>query len=117
MMPAVNWLLPGTFSCFMIVSTRRDMVLSPRPSRYLIAPLDRLRYIHAQQSYPGEEVIEMSGGFLPRMDIFAVNWIVRRIGIGATLVAMVVAVIAIAAGLYATKHGTPLASGLIWVKH
>jgi hypothetical protein len=57
----------------------------------------------------------MYGGFLPRIDISAVNWIIRRAGIGVALIAMVV-VLAIVVGFFAACHGSPLASGLIWVK-
>jgi UPF0716 family protein affecting phage T7 exclusion len=62
------------------------------------------------------KVIAMSWGSIPRIHIFAVNWIVRRIGVGVTLVAMIVAVLAIVAGFCAVRHGNPLASGMIWVK-
>jgi len=58
------------------------------------------------------KVIAMSWGSIPRIHIFVVNWIVRRIGVGVTLVA----VLAIVAGFCAARHGNPLASGMIWVK-
>ena len=58
----------------------------------------------------------MSWGSIPRINILAVNWIIRRIGIGVALVAMIVAVLAIVAGFYLARHGSPLASGIIWVK-
>jgi len=58
----------------------------------------------------------MSGMSIPRIDISAVNWIIRRVGIGVALIAMIVAVVAIVASLHAARHGMPLGSGLIWVK-
>jgi uncharacterized membrane protein len=59
----------------------------------------------------------MSWGSIPRIDILAVNWIIRRIGVGVALVATLVAVLAIVASLYMARHGSPLAgSGLIWGK-
>jgi hypothetical protein len=58
----------------------------------------------------------MFWGSIPRINILAVNWIIRRIGIGVALVAMIVAVLAIVAGFYLARHGSPLASGIIWVK-
>jgi hypothetical protein len=58
----------------------------------------------------------MFWGSIPRIDILAVNWIIRRIGVGVALVAMIVAVLAIVASFYLARHGSPLASGLIWVK-
>lgn len=60
----------------------------------------------------------MSGGSIPRIDLHAVNWIIRRVnvGVGVVVATMIVAVIAIVAGLYAARHGSPLGGGLIWVK-
>lgn len=58
----------------------------------------------------------MYWGPIPRINILAVNWIIRRIGVGVALVAMIFAVLAIVAGFYMARHGSPLASGLIWVK-
>jgi len=58
----------------------------------------------------------MSGGSIPRMGTYAANGISRYIGVGVALAALIIAVIAIVAGLYATKHGMPLGGGMIWVK-
>ena len=58
----------------------------------------------------------MSWGSITRIQILAVNWIIRRIGVGVALFAMIVAVLAIVAGFYLARHGSPMASGIIWVK-
>jgi hypothetical protein len=60
----------------------------------------------------------MFGGCISQRGVFAVNWIIRRagVGVGVALVTMIVLVAAIAAGFFAARHGTPLGGGLIWVK-
>ena len=58
----------------------------------------------------------MSWGSIPHIDILAVNWIIRRLGVGIAQVAILVAVLAIVAAFSTARLGTPLGSGLIWVK-
>jgi sugar phosphate permease len=60
----------------------------------------------------------MFGGSIPRIDILAVNWIIRRVGVGVgfALAMIVAAVIAIVVAFCMARHGVPQASGLIWVK-
>jgi hypothetical protein len=77
-----------------------------------------VRYIHAQQNdQHGEGVNTMSEGTTPRIETSAVNWIVRRVGVGIALAAAIALVIAIVLGFYGAKHGMPLGSGMIWTKN
>jgi hypothetical protein len=75
-----------------------------------------LRYTREHHGCSGKEVIKMFWGLIPRINILAVNWIIRRIGVAVGLVAMLVAAIVIVAAFSTARHGTPLGSGLIWVK-
>ena len=77
-----------------------------------------MRYFYAQQNDEyGEGVSMMSGGTTPRIETSAVNWIVRRVGVGIALAAAIALVIAIVIGFYGAKHGMPLGSGMIWTKN